>query len=209
MKKMITYILQHINVQVLILLEDNQFSNNYKLEKIIQNLSPHYKMQISFQLWQIDSWNNENFQLYVDDQLQKQIVLSKTGNYSICGSAGLEKLFNIAVTFPHTSSDSKITMKTNHINHLNQGAFVRSNLLKSFNQLIFYSFQILNVLLFKNVQVPFIQFKLQPHHFILQMQLTHFVLFELHLILQKDAILLMLNKCLLFNFPLIQPLLWF
>ncbi|CAK93030.1 unnamed protein product (macronuclear) [Paramecium tetraurelia] len=87
---------------------------NDKLENIIENLRLHDKMQISFQLWQIDSWNNENFQLYVDDQLQKQIVLSTTGTYSICGSAGLEKVFNIAVTFPHTSSECKITMKTNH-----------------------------------------------------------------------------------------------
>ncbi|CAK93056.1 unnamed protein product (macronuclear) [Paramecium tetraurelia] len=85
-----------------------------KLEKIIQNLIFHYQIQISVQLWKIDTWNNENFELLVDDQIQKQIVLGTTGSYSICGSTGLESIFNIAVTLPHSSSSCKITMQTNH-----------------------------------------------------------------------------------------------
>ncbi|CAD8148386.1 unnamed protein product [Paramecium octaurelia] len=87
---------------------------NDKLEKIIQNLSFHYQIQINVQLWKIDTWNNENFELLVDDQIQYQTVLGTAGFYSICGSTGLEKIFNIAVNLSHSSSSCKITMRTNH-----------------------------------------------------------------------------------------------
>ncbi|CAD8148390.1 unnamed protein product [Paramecium octaurelia] len=87
---------------------------NDKLEKIIQNLGFHYQIQINVQLWKIDTWNNENFELLVDDQIYYQTVLETTGFYSICGSTGLEKIFNIAVTLSHSSSSCKITMRTNH-----------------------------------------------------------------------------------------------
>ncbi|CAK93038.1 unnamed protein product (macronuclear) [Paramecium tetraurelia] len=88
---------------------------NDKLETIIDlSLHSHFQVQITVQLWKIDIWNNENFQLLVDDQIQNQAVLSTTGTYSICGSTGQENIYNIVVNLPHTSSSCKITMQTNH-----------------------------------------------------------------------------------------------
>ncbi|CAD8148344.1 unnamed protein product [Paramecium octaurelia] len=73
----------------------------------------HFQVQITLQLWKFDTWNNENFQLLVDDQIQNQTVLKTTGIYNLCGSTGLESIYNIVVNLPHTSSSCKITMKTN------------------------------------------------------------------------------------------------
>ncbi|CAK93053.1 unnamed protein product (macronuclear) [Paramecium tetraurelia] len=84
-----------------------------KLEKTIPNLSPHYTIQINLQLFKIDTWNNENFELLVDDQIYNQTVLKSTGVYSICGYTGLERIVNIGITLPHSSSSCKITMRTN------------------------------------------------------------------------------------------------
>ncbi|CAD8148392.1 unnamed protein product [Paramecium octaurelia] len=86
---------------------------NDKLEKTIQNLSFHHKIHINLQLWKIDKWNNENFELLVDDKIQNQTVLGTLGFYSICGSTGQEKMVNIAVTLSHSSTQCKITMRTN------------------------------------------------------------------------------------------------
>ncbi|CAD8154684.1 unnamed protein product [Paramecium pentaurelia] len=87
---------------------------NDKLEKIIENLNGHYKMQVQLQIWKIDSWNNEMFILEIDDQIYNQTILESTGIYNICGSNGLEKIINIAITLPHSLSKCKITMRTNH-----------------------------------------------------------------------------------------------
>ncbi|CAD8059213.1 unnamed protein product [Paramecium primaurelia] len=87
---------------------------NDKLEKIIENLNAHYKMQVQLQIWKIDSWNNEMFILEIDDQIYNQTILESTGIYNICGSNGLENIINIAITLPHSLYKCKITMRTNH-----------------------------------------------------------------------------------------------
>ncbi|CAD8148346.1 unnamed protein product [Paramecium octaurelia] len=68
-----------------------------KLEKIIQNLSPHYTMQINFQFWIIDTrwYYNEYFQLFVDDQLFNQTDNRSANLYSTCGSTIELKLYLI------------------------------------------------------------------------------------------------------------------
>ncbi|CAD8168402.1 unnamed protein product [Paramecium octaurelia] len=45
-----------------------------KLEKTIENLTPQNKIQVNLQIWKIDSQNNENFQLLVDDQIKTYAI---------------------------------------------------------------------------------------------------------------------------------------
>ncbi|CAK93036.1 unnamed protein product (macronuclear) [Paramecium tetraurelia] len=92
-------------------------ASNDKLYKIFQNLSPHYKIQINFQLWIIDTRQFQGeyfqFQLFIDDQIYNQTVFSDIDFYSICGgSNGLENIYNIVVSLPHTSQSCKLTMRT-------------------------------------------------------------------------------------------------
>ncbi|CAD8130978.1 unnamed protein product [Paramecium sonneborni] len=89
-------------------------SPNDKLEKLIENLYPHYQIQVLIQLWKIDSWNNEMFFLELDGQIYNQTILGTTGVYSICGSTGLEMIFNIRIIQPHLQSQCNIIMRTNH-----------------------------------------------------------------------------------------------
>ncbi|CAD8181501.1 unnamed protein product [Paramecium octaurelia] len=85
------------------------------VKKNIENLSPHYKIQVNLQLWKIDSWINENFYLFVDNSVVAQAVLGSGGAYSICGSNGLEQIYNIGVTLSHSSSKFQLTMTTSKV----------------------------------------------------------------------------------------------
>ncbi|CAK66915.1 unnamed protein product (macronuclear) [Paramecium tetraurelia] len=85
---------------------------NDKLGKIIENLAPHYRIQVNVQFWKIGLWKNEQFSLEIDDQINKT-DLGTQGIYSICGATELVKIFNIGVTLSHSKSQCKITMRTN------------------------------------------------------------------------------------------------
>ncbi|CAK93051.1 unnamed protein product (macronuclear) [Paramecium tetraurelia] len=87
---------------------------NDRLEKIIQNLSPHYKIQINFQSWLFNyHWDyNFYFQQLVDDQIYYQTKFLLATFDFLCGPYNNSgSISNIAVTQPHSSSQCNISMR--------------------------------------------------------------------------------------------------
>ncbi|CAD8191748.1 unnamed protein product [Paramecium pentaurelia] len=83
-----------------------------RIEKIIDLLSPHFRVQISFKLWTIGEWSNELFKLEIDDE-EKYSILITSDNfiYSQC-QAQKVRITNIDVSSLHKSTQIKLLMKT-------------------------------------------------------------------------------------------------
>lgn len=86
------------------------------LWKRFTNLPPHFSLLVKVQMWKIDSWDNEVFKVFVDDQLRFQQAFAFNEGVDLCGvdtgaknDAGwAEKIVNIEINVPHKFPEAKI-----------------------------------------------------------------------------------------------------
>ncbi|CAD8169663.1 unnamed protein product [Paramecium pentaurelia] len=94
----------------------NLFSNGVAATLFI-DLQPHYKMKISFSLFIIDTWDNEYFYLYADQDLVfTQKYSNNNGQDEICGQPGSnrkDQIHQIEIEFDHTGLTSFIQLTSN------------------------------------------------------------------------------------------------
>ncbi|CAD8083149.1 unnamed protein product [Paramecium primaurelia] len=94
----------------------NLFSNGVAATLFI-DLQPHYKMKISFSLFIIDTWDNEYFYLYADQDLVfTQKYSNINGQGEICGQPGSnrkDQIHQIEIEFDHTGLTSFIQLTSN------------------------------------------------------------------------------------------------
>ncbi|EWS75787.1 zinc finger lsd1 subclass family protein (macronuclear) [Tetrahymena thermophila SB210] len=90
-------------------------SQNSYIQRKFTGLQPHWKVIIGYTLYKIDSWNNENVQLIVDENViftTQRNINDGVGN--ICGRVSIkDEIIKIQQSFPHTSSSLSLLIKSN------------------------------------------------------------------------------------------------
>ncbi|EAR90506.3 zinc finger lsd1 subclass family protein (macronuclear) [Tetrahymena thermophila SB210] len=99
-------------------------SQNSYIQRKFTGLQPHWQVIIGYTLYKIDSWNNENVQLIVDENVivttQRNI---NDGVANICGRVSInDQIIKIQQTFTHASSSLSLLIKSN----LNSDPFTES-----------------------------------------------------------------------------------
>ncbi|CAD8119230.1 unnamed protein product [Paramecium primaurelia] len=93
------------------------FGNNTMITKLI-SLPPHYAIMITVEFWKMDSWDDEYFYIYVDQQLIfSKMYGSSATNPNLCGSrtgqVWREEISQISVTQNHNFKSLFILMTSN------------------------------------------------------------------------------------------------
>lgn len=85
------------------------------------NLQPHYEVTLSFNLFKVDSWDNEVFLVYADGTQVYSEYFSLTDGSQMCGTDNnifLEHKQFVSITIPHNSPSITLIMTSS----LNQDA---------------------------------------------------------------------------------------
>jgi hypothetical protein len=75
-----------------------------------ENLPPHAFLRIQFKAYKVDSWDNERFQVLLDDIEVFGRVFQYTEGDDICGvrNSWHDKFFEVDVIVPHTSDHAAV-----------------------------------------------------------------------------------------------------
>ncbi|EGR30342.1 hypothetical protein IMG5_134320, partial [Ichthyophthirius multifiliis] len=90
----------------------NVFGQNTVASKTYSVLTKHNTIKISFKLFFIDTWDKEDFIVWVDDQVVGKVTKSETwgGQQNICGwDASKEEIYDLQFTVYHTGNSVKVS----------------------------------------------------------------------------------------------------
>ncbi|CAD8195626.1 unnamed protein product [Paramecium octaurelia] len=97
----------------------NAFGMRTSVTKIF-TLPPHFKINLQFQFWKIDSWDGETGFVFLDYQNAWQQILQGSQGTDICGTVrddSREQSFNINANVPHSGPTAIVVITSN----LNEG----------------------------------------------------------------------------------------
>lgn len=88
------------------------FGMNARISKGLSLNINHYAISIYFDLYLIDDWEDENFELFVNDQkvwsLSYNYNQNKSSDRNICGKDTVDRIENVYQIIPHNFNDSSI-----------------------------------------------------------------------------------------------------
>ena len=114
----------------------NQMANGYTLQKTFSNLPAHSQMEISFDFLRIDSWDNENLYVSIDDIIIFTAIYNGLTGNQLCGlQVFLDDYIAILGKLAHTSSLATIKIWTS----LDQGPTDESFGIKNFAVYLYIS----------------------------------------------------------------------